>query len=236
MDSKKLKSFIKGASAKETFGTNPLDPWSTKANISEMEEIDESASLNQYLMSRGINPKYVSMPTKVAHSKSAQFLKWKRDHMNMREESEATKKPLKKDCETPPKGNQMSVMVPESQDDEVKIKILTKNQSVTHALGMLNKVMKKKVVKEALYDHEKEDKSVATYGKKPKHDVADPKDSSGEKKPRAAAVLSGGTTLTGSKRDTVEIDPMMRVRPGQPDPTKKDDKTGAKKDDNKKDK
>ena len=92
-------------------------------------------------------------------------------------------------------------------------------------------------VKEDLYDHEKEDKSVATYGKKPKHDVADPKDSKGEKKPQAASVLSGGTTLTGSKRDTVEIDPMMRVRPGQPDPTKKDEKKkDDKKDEFKKDK
>jgi hypothetical protein len=44
--------------------------------------------------------------------------------------------------------------------------------------------------------------------------------------------MSGGTTLTGEKRDTVEIDPMMRNRPGQPDVTKKDDK---KKDDDKKD-
>ena len=51
------------------------------------------------------------------------------------------------------------------------------------------------------------------------------------------SVLSGGTTLTGSKRDTVEIDPMMRVRPGQPDPTKKDEKKkDDKKDEFKKDK
>ena len=82
-----------------------------------------------------------------------------------------------------------------------------------------------------MYDHEKEDKSVATYGKKPKMDTADKKDSMGENKPKAAAVVSGGTTLTGQDRDTIEIDPQMRVRPGQPDPTKKDDK---KKDDDKK--
>ena len=92
------------------------------------------------------------------------------------------------------------------------------------------------MVKEDLYDHEKEDKSVATYGKKPKMDVADKKDSIGEKKPQAAATLSGGKTLTGTERDTVEIDPMMRNRPGQPDITKKDDKKDDKKEDKKKDK
>ena len=54
-------------------------------------------------------------------------------------------------------------------------------------------------------------------------------DSLGEKKPQAAAVLSGGTTLTGEPRDTIEIDPAMRNRPGQPDVTKKDDKKDDKK-------
>ena len=88
----------------------------------------------------------------------------------------------------------------------------------------------KRMVKEDLYDHEKEDKSVATYGKKPKFDKADEKDSAGENKPAAAATMTGGTTLTGEKRDDIEIDPMMRLRPGQPDPFKKDDK---KKDDKK---
>ena len=64
-----------------------------------------------------------------------------------------------------------------------------------------------------MYDHEKEDKSVKSPGKK-NNDEQD-------EKRNAAAVLSGGKTMTGSKRDTVEIDPRMRLRPGQPDPTKK---------------
>lgn len=91
----------------------------------------------------------------------------------------------------------------------------------------------KRMVKEDLYDHEKADKSVETYGKKPKHEKGDDKDSKGEKKPQAAAIVTGGTTLTGEKRDDIEIDPMMRNRPGQPDITKKDDK---KKDDKKEEK
>jgi hypothetical protein len=92
-------------------------------------------------------------------------------------------------------------------------------------------------LKEDMFDHEKEDKSVATYGKKPKFEKADKDDSKGEKKPEAAAVMSGGTTLTGVKRDTIEIDPMMRARPGQPDPTKKKEgEKDDKKEDKKKDK
>ena len=87
-----------------------------------------------------------------------------------------------------------------------------------------------KKLKEDLFDHEKEDKSVKTYGKKPKFDKADKKDSEGEKKPQAAATLTGGSTMTGEKRDVVEIDPMMRNRPGQPDVTKKDDKKDKKDD------
>jgi hypothetical protein len=106
-----------------------------------------------------------------------------------------------------------------------------KRRQLSKSARMIKALYKKHRVSEDMYDHEKEDKSVATYGKKPKMDTADKKDSMGENKPKAAAVVSGGTTLTGQDRDTIEIDPQMRVRPGQPDPTKKDDK---KKDDDKK--
>ena len=99
-----------------------------------------------------------------------------------------------------------------------------KKKQMSRSARIIKALYKKKgVVKEDMYDHEKEDKSVATYGKKPKHEKAE-KDEGGEKKPRAAATLTGGTTLTGAKRDDVEIDPMMRNRPGQPDVTKRDDK------------
>ena len=71
-----LKSVIKkNAAPKATFGTDPRDPWSTKANISE------DAILNTFLKSRGINPEHVTKNQKVAHSKMGEFLKWKRDHM-----------------------------------------------------------------------------------------------------------------------------------------------------------
>jgi hypothetical protein len=70
-----IKSIVKGTADKPTFGTNPRDPWSAKANISE------DAALNTYLKSRGINPEFATKDQKVAHSKTGQFIKWKRDHM-----------------------------------------------------------------------------------------------------------------------------------------------------------
>jgi len=71
---KKLKEIVKGPAPKSTFGTDPRDPWSAKAGITE-------GALEQYLMSRGINPNFVSKDTKISHAKSSSFLKWKRDHM-----------------------------------------------------------------------------------------------------------------------------------------------------------
>ena len=70
-----IKSIVKGTAEKPTFGTNPRDPWSAKANIAE------DAALNTYLKSRGINPEFATKDQKVSHSKTGQFIKWKRDHM-----------------------------------------------------------------------------------------------------------------------------------------------------------
>jgi hypothetical protein len=68
-----------------------------------------------------------------------------------------------------------------------------------------------KPMKEELYDHEKEDKSTAPLGKKPKVQKLDA-DSLTKEAPQAAAVLTGGKTMTGEPRDTIEIDPMMKMR------------------------
>ena len=111
--------------------------------------------------------------------------------------------------------------------------VADRKRQMSKSARMIKALYKKhRVVKEDMYDHEKEDKSVATYGKKPKMSQTDKKDSLGENKPQAAATLSGGTTLTGVKRDNIEIDPIMRNRPGQPDISKK----SGKKEDNKNDK
>jgi predicted RNA binding protein YcfA (HicA-like mRNA interferase family) len=87
---------------------------------------------------------------------------------------------------------------------------------------------KESTMKEELYDWEKEDKSVKTYGKKPKFGKPNPNSKSNlaADKPIARAVMSGGKTLTGETRDDVEIDPMMKNRPSVPmDDKKKSTKT-----------
>lgn len=77
----------------------------------------------------------------------------------------------------------------------------------------------KKTVKEELYDHEKEDKSTTPVGKKPKFQKPGV-DAETKEAPQAAAVLSGGKTLTGEPRDTIEIDPMMKMRKQSPNSQK----------------
>ena len=70
----KIKAIVKGTAPKSTFGTDPRDPWSAKSNVTEGNDLE------RYLKSRGINPAFVSTDTKIAHSKSGEFAKWKRDH------------------------------------------------------------------------------------------------------------------------------------------------------------
>jgi hypothetical protein len=75
MDAKKLKLIVKGE-RKPTFGTDPNEPWSVRAGITESER----GELHAYLKSRGINPEFVSKDTKISHAKSSEFHKWRRDH------------------------------------------------------------------------------------------------------------------------------------------------------------
>jgi len=70
-----LKSVVKKPADKSTYGTNPRDPWSAR------EGIAEDKALDTYLSTRGINPKFATKDVKIAHSKSNQFLNWKRSHM-----------------------------------------------------------------------------------------------------------------------------------------------------------
>jgi hypothetical protein len=61
-----LKSIIKG-----------------KSNMAEASEGQtEGGLLKRYLMSRGIDPRYVSKDTRISHSKSGEFMKWKQDHIS----------------------------------------------------------------------------------------------------------------------------------------------------------
>ena len=59
----------------------------------------------------------------------------------------------------------------------------------------LIKSLHKKKLREEMYDWEKDDKG-------------------NNKKPNAKVIMKGGTTLTGKPRDTVEIEPVLKTRPG----------------------
>lgn len=86
---------------------------------------------------------------------------------------------------------------------------------------IIKSIYNRKNMKEETFDSEKEDKSVATYGKKPKLTDSAKKIEATGGKTQAAAIMTGGTTLTGTPRDTVEIDPMMKLKPGLIGQTKK---------------
>ena len=98
-----------------------------------------------------------------------------------------------------------------------------KGVPVPESMAQKIKAMYKKKVVEDTYDSEKDDKygQNPTFGKKPVMKSIDNKSDRnvGGVKTKAAAVLTGGTTLTGQKRDTVQIDPQLNnPRPGQTDP------------------
>jgi hypothetical protein len=93
----------------------------------------------------------------------------------------------------------------------------TMKREMSKSARMIKSLYKSKNMKEDMYDWEKDDKSTKGYGKKPKMTLTDKKDSMGENKPEAVAIMTGGKTLTGQNRDTVEIDPSMKKRTNQPD-------------------
>ena len=49
----------------------------------EVESLDEDNYLNKFLSSRGINPKFVSRNTKVAHAKSNEYKSWLKNHRDV---------------------------------------------------------------------------------------------------------------------------------------------------------
>jgi hypothetical protein len=49
----------------------------------EVESLDEDNYLNKFLSSRGINPKFVSRNTKVAHAKSNEYKTWLKNHRDI---------------------------------------------------------------------------------------------------------------------------------------------------------
>jgi hypothetical protein len=91
-------------------------------------------------------------------------------------------------------------------------RVSERKKELSRSARIIKALYKKKGMKEDTYDWEKDDKSTSSYGKQPKFSKSDDKASKVKKESDAAAVLSGGTTLTKQKRDIVELDPRMKVR------------------------
>jgi len=104
--------------------------------------------------------------------------------------------------------------------------ILNRKRGLSKSARIIKSLYKHHKVTEEIYDHEKDDKDQTSPGrpknsKNPSLSKQDPDDAP-DGSPKARAVMSGGKTLTGEPRDTVEIDPQMKARP---------DLNGNKKDD-----
>jgi hypothetical protein len=51
-------------------------------NNEEVEPINEDKLLDKYLLSKGMNPKFVSQAVKISHAKSGAFMSWRQSHQN----------------------------------------------------------------------------------------------------------------------------------------------------------
>jgi hypothetical protein len=98
-----------------------------------------------------------------------------------------------------------------------------RKRELSKSARMIKSLYKKHNMKEETYDWEKDDKA-QSYGKKPKISKSEEEG----KEDDARIVVSGGKTLTGEPRDTIEVDPFMkRPKTNAPDyfekPTSKKD-------------
>jgi hypothetical protein len=94
-------------------------------------------------------------------------------------------------------------------------RVTERKKELTRSARIIKSLYKKKGIKEDTYDWEKDDKDTSSYGKQPKFTKSDDKASKVKKESDAAAILSGGTTLTKQNRDIVELDPKMKMRPNK---------------------
>lgn len=122
-------------------------------------------------------------------------------------------------------GHYIDKVVPLSESMDEACDCERKKQLSKSARIIKSIYKKHKVVKEEIYDHEKDDKDGTTYGKTPKFKPAKDEGGVGDSKAQASAILTGGSTLTGQDRDTVEIDPVLkRAKPGSPNSDAGDEK------------
>ena len=171
-----------------------------------MDQLNEYAKeiVDRFIKSMGYNPETIDRNKRMAFTKTIRF-----QQFAARMTQEAIEFPQ---GDFDAKGTSTKV---------VGEKKLSKKASVVKEI-----FLKHRNVREELYDHEKDDKDGTTYGKKPKMSVSKEVTPHTEDKSQAAAVLSGGTTLTGQKRDTVEFDPLLKKsKPGSPQSEAPDSKS-----------
>lgn len=207
---------------KPSFGTNPRDPWSATGaggGIGLPESITSGRAelLKRYYKSRGYNINYISKNKRVGQSKTGDFDKWKRDHGIYEDESGFDQIKMREDNINDPQSACQSPFDGANTTDDVAPK-------KSKAAKMVKEIYSKHRIKEDMYDHEKDAKGPGSYGKPPKVNKKDEINSDDEKGVNARMVLKGGTTLTGEKRDTIEIDPMMKNRNKSPDYMSQDPK------------
>ncbi len=120
------------------------------------------------------------------------------------------KERLEKQSEIKKKYNVESVLYDDPKGTLTRV--AERKKELSRSARIIKALYKKKGVKEDTYDWEKDDKDTSSYGKQPKYTKSGDKASKVKKESDAAAVLSGGTTLTKQKRDIVELDPRMKLR------------------------
>ena len=103
--------------------------WKSDRKMSEetILEASETELLAKYLNSRGINPKYASKDQKIAHSKSGEFMKWKRDHQHFE---------LGEEVDNLVKENHIAIAMGNMLDDEGSM-VLGQLEQLERAISMI---------------------------------------------------------------------------------------------------
>ena len=223
----------------------------------EVEVSEAEGLLSKFISSKGLDPDKMDPSQRSSYSRTREFRVFKMSHsesVHIDDVKTSARTRIKEisasgeggqDWSDELKEKKSKKMVkedkyqdPQSASMTVGSEVSERKKQMSKSARIIKSIYKKKKVssvKEDLYDHEKSDKDPANYGKKPNIEKLDDKkkpSDPGGKKPEAMVVMSGGTTMTGKPRDTVEINPALRNRPGQPkigDGDKKDKKKEDKK-------
>jgi len=203
--------------------TSAIDRLEKQLNKEEMvDEMDKSQkgsagwNLDDYDYSKG----------KWSEGKPVKVKDAKKDFKSILDKAfRPNKKSVKEDNFGDPQAATQSCFDGANNTDDTH-EILNRKRGLSKSARIIKSLYKHHKVTEEIYDHEKDDKDQTSPGrpknsKNPSLSKQDPDDAP-DGSPKARAVMSGGKTLTGEPRDTVEIDPQMKARP---------DLNGNKKDD-----